>query len=214
MRVAAKLKQQWSPQRVSGWLKRTNPEDTNRQVPHETIYRPLYNQSRGARKQELLAHLPRTSAMRRARHHTQKTADRGRTKYTISISERPPSVEDRAVPGHWEGDLLFGDRDSQIATLVERKIRFVMLVKVDGKDSDTAVNALIKNFRRLPRELYRSLTWDRGKQMATHRRFALVTEIPVYFRDPYHPWQRGTNENTNGLLRQYFPKRVSLSNKA
>ncbi|MFX1726356.1 IS30 family transposase [Stenotrophomonas sp. AS1] len=212
MRVAAKLKQQWSPQQVSGWLKRTNPEDTSRQVSHETIYRTLYIQSRGALKQELLAHLRRTRAMRRSRHHTQKTADHGRIKDTISISERPPSVEDRAVPGHWEGDLLFGDRDSQIATLVERKTRYVMLVKVDGKDSETVVNALIKSARRLPRELYRSLTWDRGKEMAAHRRFTLATDIQVYFCDPHHPWQRGTNENTNGLLRQYFPKGVSLAN--
>lgn len=212
MRVAAKLKQQWSPQQVSGWLKRTNPEDTSRQVSHETIYRTLYIQSRGALKQELLAHLRRTRAMRRSRHHTQKAADHGRIKDTISISERPASVEDRAVPGHWEGDLLFGDRDSQIATLVERKTRYVMLVKVDGKDSETVVNALIKRARRLPRELYRSLTWDRGKEMAAHRRFTLATDIQVYFCDPHHPWQRGTNENTNGLLRQYFPKGVSLAN--
>lgn len=150
--------------------------------------------------------------MRRSRHHTQKTADHGRIKDAVSISERPPSVEDRAVPGHWEGDLLFGDRDSQIATLVERKTRYVMLVKVDGKDSETVVNALIKSARRLPRELYQSLTWDRGKEMAAHRRFTLATDIQVYFCDPHHPWQRGTNENTNGLLRQYFPKGVSLAN--
>ncbi|MFC3716304.1 IS30 family transposase [Luteimonas soli] len=210
--VASKLRQQWSPQQVAGWLQRTYPDDTSRQVSHETIYRTLYIQSRGALKQELLAHLRRTRGMRRSRHHTQKTPDHGRIKDTISISERPASAEDRAVPGHWEGDLLFGDRNSQIATLVERHTRYVMLVKVDGKDTETVVNALIKNARRLPKQLYQSLTWDRGKEMAAHRRFTLATDIQVYFCDPHHPWQRGTNENTNGLLRQYFPKGVSLSN--
>lgn len=210
--VAGKLQQQWSPEQVSGWLPRTYPHDMSRQVSHETIYRTLYIQSRGALKQELLAHLRRTRGMRRSRHHTQKTPDHGRIKDTISISERPASAEDRAVPGHWEGDLVFGDRDSQIATLVERHTRYVMLVKVDGKDTETVVNALIKNARRLPKQLYQSLTWDRGKEMAAHRRFTLATDIQVYFCDPHHPWQRGTNENTNGLLRQYFPKGVSLSN--
>ncbi|MEZ0471538.1 IS30 family transposase [Luteimonas salinilitoris] len=210
--VASKLQQQWSPQQVAGWLQRTYPDDTSRQVSHETIYRTLYIQSRGALKQELLAHLRRTRGMRRSRHHTQKTPDHGRIKDTISISERPASAEDRAVPGHWEGDLLFGDRNSQIATLVERYTRYVMLVKVDGKDTETVVNALIKNARRLPKQLYQSLTWDRGKEMAAHRRFTLATDIQVYFCDPHHPWQRGSNENTNGLLRQYFPKGVSLSN--
>ena len=209
--VASKLQQQWSPQQVAGWLQRTYPDDMSRQVSHETIYRTLYIQSRGALKQELLAHLRRTRGMRRSRHHTQKTPDHGRIKDTISISERPASAEDRAVPGHWEGDLLFGDRNSQIATLVERHTRYVMLVKVDGKDTETVVNALIKNARRLPKQLYQSLTWDRGKEMAAHRRFTLATDIQVYFCDPHHPWQRGSNENTNGLLRQYFPKGISLS---
>lgn len=210
--VASKLRQQWSPQQVAGWLQRTYPDDMSRQVSHETIYRTLYIQSRGALKQELLAHLRRTRGMRRSRHHTQKTPDHGRIKDTISISERPASAEDRAVPGHWEGDLLYGDQNSQIATLVERHTRYVMLVKVDGKDSETVVNALIKNARRLPKQLYQSLTWDRGKEMAAHRRFTLATDIQVYFCDPHHPWQRGSNENTNGLLRQYFPKGISLSN--
>lgn len=209
--VASKLQQQWSPQQVAGWLQRTYPDDMSRQVSRETIYRTLYIQSRGALKQELLAHLRRTRGMRRSRHHTQKTPDHGRIKDTISISERPASAEDRAVPGHWEGDLLFGDRNSQIATLVERHTRYVMLVKVDGKDTETVVNALIKNARRLPKELYQSLTSDRGKEMAAHRRFTLATDIQVYFCDPHHPWQRGSNENTNGLLRQYFPKGISLS---
>lgn len=209
--VAGKLQQQWSPEQVAGWLQRTYPDDPSRQVSHETIYRTLYIQSRGALKQELLAHLRRTRGMRRSRHHTQKTPDHGRIKDTISISERPASAEDRAVPGHWEGDLLFGDRNSQIATLVERNTRYVMLVKVDSKDTETVVNALIRNARRLPKQLYQSLTWDRGKEMAAHRRFTLATDIQVYFCDPHHPWQRGSNENTNGLLRQYFPKGVSLS---
>jgi IS30 family transposase len=210
-RVADKLRRQWSPEQIAGWLKRTYPDDTSCQVSHETIYRTLFIQSRGALKKELLAHLRRTRAMRRSRHHTQKTGDHGRISDTISISERPATVEDRAVPGHWEGDLLCGSGNSQIATLVERNTRYVMLVKVDGKDTQTVVDALINNARQLPQELYQSLTWDRGKEMADHRRFTLATDIQVYFCDPQHPWQRGTNENTNGLLRQYFPKGIDLS---
>ncbi len=180
-------------------------------MSHETIYRTLYIQSRGALKKELLAHLRRSRAMRRSRHHTQKTEDHGRITGTVSISERPACVEDRAVPGHWEGDLLFGNKNSQIATLVERKTRYVMLVKVDRRDTETVINALIKHAHKLPRELYRSLTWDRGSEMADHHRFTLATDIQVYFCDPYHPWQRGSNENTNGLLRQYFPKGMDVS---
>ena len=210
-RVAEKLRRHWSPEQVAGWLKRSHPEDTGCQVSHETIYRTLYIQSRGALKKELLAHLRRTRAMRRSRHHTQKTADHGRITGTVSISERPATVEDRAVPGHWEGDLLFGSKNSQIATLVERQTRYVMLVKVESKETDTVIDALIKSARQLPKELYRSLTWDRGLEMADHRRFTLATDIQVYFCDPQHPWQRGTNENTNGLLRQYFPKGLDLS---
>lgn len=209
--VADKLQVQWSPEQIAGWLRRTYPGDGNYQVSHETIYRSLFIQARGALKKELLEHLRRTRVMRRSRHHTQKTDHHGRITDTVSISERPATVEDRALPGHWEGDLLFGSQNSQIATLVERHTRYVMLVKVAGKDTETVINALIKNARKLPQELYRSLTWDRGKEMADHKRFTLATAIKVYFCDPQNPWQRGTNENTNGLLRQYFPKGTDIS---
>jgi IS30 family transposase len=209
--VAGMLQWQWSPEQIAGWLKRTYPGDENYQVSHETIYRSLYIQARGVLKKELLQHLRRTRAMRRSRHHTQKTGDHGRIIDAVSISERPATVEDRAVPGHWEGDLLCGSRNSQIATLVERHTRYVMLVKVASKDTETFTNALIKNARKLPQELYKSLTWDRGSEMADHKRFTLATDIKVYFCDPHNPWQRGTNENTNGLLRQYFPKGTDIS---
>jgi len=209
--VADKLRSQWSPQQIAGWLKCVYPDNGDYQVSHETIYRSLYIQARGALKKELLAHLRRTRVMRRSRHHTQKTDDHGRITDTVSISERPACVEDRAVPGHWEGDLLCGSHNSQIATLVERQTRYVMLVKVASKDTETVTNALIKHARKLPQELYKSLTWDRGKEMAGHRHFTLATDIKVYFCDPQNPWQRGTNENTNGLLRQYFPKGTDLS---
>jgi len=209
--VAGKLQGLWAPQQIAGWLKLTYPEDENYHVSHETIYRSLYIQARGALKKELLQHLRRTRAMRRSRHHTQKTENHGRITDTVSISERPATVEDRAVPGHWEGDLLFGNNTSQIATLVERHTRYVMLVKVAGKDTETVISALIKNARKLPQELFKSLTWDRGKEMAAHKRFTLATDIKVYFCDPHSPWQRGSNENTNGLLRQYFPKGIDIS---
>ena len=210
--VARKLGQLWSPEQVAGWLKRTYPDDEHYQVSHETIYRSLFIQARGALKKELLQHLRRTRGIRRSRHHTQKTAAHGRIKDTVSIRERPASVEDRAVPGHWEGDLLIGSKNSQIATLVERHTRYVMLVKVNSKDTETVINALTKQARKLPGELYKSLTWDRGKEMADHKRFTLDTRVKVYFCDPRSPWQRGSNENTNGLLRQYFPKGMDLSN--
>jgi IS30 family transposase len=210
--VAEKLQLQWSPRQIAGWLRHTYPDDEHYQVSHETIYRTLFIQARGALKKELLGHLRRTRAMRRSRHHTQKTADHGRITGTVSISERPASVEDRAVPGHWEGDLIFGSNNSQIATLVERRTRYVMLARVNGKDTETVINALIKQALKLPRELYKSLTWDRGSEMADHKRFTLATDIKVYFCDPQSPWQRGSNENTNGLLRQYFPKGMDLSN--
>jgi len=209
--VASKLRLAWSPEQIAGWLKRTYPDDDSFHVSHETIYRSLFIQARGALKKELLQHLRRTRAMRRSRHHTQKTEDHGRIKGTISIRKRPASVEDRAVPGHWEGDLIFGAYNTQIATLVERHSRYVMLAKVDGKDTETVIDALIKQARKLPKELYRSLTWDRGSEMADHQRFTLATGISVYFCDPLSPWQRGSNENTNALLRQYFPKGTDLS---
>ena len=209
--VARKLQLEWSPEQIAGWLKRTYPADEHYQVSPETIYRSLFIQARGALRKELLQHLRRTRTMRRSRHHTQKTADHGRITDTVSIRERPAAVEDRAVPGHWEGDLLFGSHNSQIATLVERQTRYVMLAKVDSKDTETVINALIKQAQKLPRELYKSLTWDRGKEMADHKRFTLATDIEVYFCDPQNPWQRGSNENTNGLLRQYFPKGTDLS---
>jgi IS30 family transposase len=210
--VASKLQLEWSPEQIAGWLKQNYPDDEDYQVSHETIYRSLYIQARGALKKELQAHLRRTRAMRRSRHHTQKTDNHGRIIDAVSISERPATVEDRAVPGHWEGDLLFGSHNSQIATLVERQTRYVMLVKSSGKDTETVINALIKNARKLPQELYKSLTWDRGTEMHGHKQFTIATDIQVYFCDPQSPWQRGSNENTNGLLRQYFPKGLDLSN--
>ena len=209
--VAKKLQLNWAPEQIAGWLKRTYADDENYRVSHETIYRSLYIQARGALKKELLQHLRRKRAMRRSRHHTQKTDDHGRITDAVSISERPASVEDRAVPGHWEGDLISGTNNSHIATLVERRTRYVMLAKLNGKDTETVINALIRQAHKLPKELYKSLTWDRGKEMADHQRFSLATDIEVYFCDPKSPWQRGSNENTNGLLRQYFPKGTDLS---
>lgn len=209
--VASKLRLQWSPEQIAGWLKHVYAVNRDYQVSHETIYRSLYIQARGALKRELLEHLRRSRAMRRSRHHTMKTDDHGRICYTVPISERPATVEDRAIPGHWEGDLLFGSSNSQIATLVERQSRFVMLVKVASKDTEAVINALIRHAGKLPQELYKSLTWDRGKEMADHTRFTVATDIKVYFCDPQSPWQRGSNENTNGLLRQYFPKGIDLS---
>ncbi len=209
--VTDKLRMLWSPEQIAGWLKHTYPRDESHRVSHETIYRSLFIQARGALNKELLQHLRRTRGMRRSRHHTQKTDVHGQIVGAVSISERPASAEDRAVPGHWEGDLMFGAHNSQIATLVERQTRYVMLVKVASKDTETVVDALIKNTRKLPQELYKSLTWDRGKEMAGHTRFTLATDIQVYFCDPRSPWQRGSNENTNGLLRQYLPKGIDIS---
>jgi IS30 family transposase len=209
--VVRKLKQSWSPQQIAGWLKRQNPEDLTMQISHETIYRSLFIQARGVLKKELQQCLRSQRAIRRSRHASLKRDGLGQITDTVSIRQRPASVEDRAVPGHWEGDLLGGSRNSYIATLVERYSRYVMLAKVNGKDTDTVISALIKHAHKLPNELYKSLTWDRGKEMADHKRFTLATDIDVYFCDPHSPWQRGSNENTNGLLRQYFPKGTDLS---
>ena len=204
--VAAKLERNWSPEQIAGWLKRTHPEDC--QVSHETIYRSLYVQARGVLKKELLLHLRSRRSIRRSRHATQK----GRhILNAVSIRKRPASIEDRAVPGHWEGDLLCGSKNSNIVTLVERHSRYVMLAKVPNRETQTVVNALIKQARKLPDELYKSLTWDRGKELADHQRFTMETKIAVYFCDPQSPWQRGSNENTNRLLRQYFPHGTDLT---
>jgi IS30 family transposase len=210
-KVEQKLKQLWAPEQIAGWLMRTYPNNEKLQVSHETIYKSLFIQARGALKKELLQHLRKTRAMRRSRHKTLKGDGLGQITDAVSIRERPAAVEDRALPGHWEGDLIFGTRNTQIATLVERFTRYVMLVKVDSRDTETVVNALIKHSHKLPRELYKSLTWDRGSELADHKRFTLATDIKVYFCDPQSPWQRGSNENTNGLLRQYFPKGTDVS---
>ena len=209
--VSAKLHRKWSPEQISGWLKRAYPGEPHAQVSHETIYRSLYIQARGVLKKELVAHLRAQRAIRRSRHASQKASGKGQIKNAVSISERPASVEDRAVPGHWEGDLIGGSKNSYIATLVERHSRYVMLVKVANKDTNSVVSALIKQSQRLPRELYKSLTWDRGKELADHPRLTLATDVDVYFCDPQSPWQRGTNENTNRLLRQYLPRGTDLS---
>ena len=209
-RVAQKLALQWSPEQVSGWLKRQFPADQGMQVSHETIYRSLFIQTRGVLKKELMAHLRTARQMRQAKGGTTKSG-LGQIVDTVSIRERPAEVEDRAVPGHWEGDLLSGANNTHIATLVERHTRFVMLLKIPSKDTATVVAKLAKHVRKLPSELRRSLTWDRGREMADHKSFTLATQVQVYFCDPRSPWQRGSNENTNGLLRQYFPKGTDLS---
>jgi IS30 family transposase len=209
--VSDKLRLDWSPQQIAGWLKRTYPEAKHLHVSHETIYKSLFIQARGVLKKELQAYLRAKRAIRRSRQASLKRSGIGQIKDTISIRERPASVEDRAVPGHWEGDLIGGSKNSYVATLVERHSRYVLLVKVANKDTQGVVSALIKQARALPRELAKSLTWDRGKEMADHQRFTLATDIQVYFCDPQSPWQRGSNENTNRLLRQYLPRGTDLS---
>ena len=209
--VASKLQLEWSPQQIAGWLKHTYADDKNYQVSHETIYRSLYIQARGVLKKELIQHLRTQRTMRHSRYGNDHGEGRGQIKDMITISKRPASVEDRAVPGHWEGDLVAGSNNTYIATLVERHTRYVMLAKLTGKETNTVVTALINQAKKLPKELYKSLTWDRGKELADHTRFSLATDIDVYFCDPQSPWQRGSNENTNGLLRQYFPKGTDLS---
>jgi IS30 family transposase len=209
--VASKLRVNWSPEQIAGWLKREHPRDEHHHVSHETIYRSLYVQARGVLKKELLQYLRSKRTIRRSKMAGQLDDERGQIKDIVSISKRPASVENRAVPGHWEGDLISGSGNSHIATLVERHSRYVVLVKVDGKDTETVVSALIKQSKKLPSQLYKSLTWDRGKELADHRRFTMATDIKVYFCDPRSPWQRGSNENTNRLLRQYLPKGTDLS---
>ncbi len=209
--VARKRQRHGSPEQIAGWLKRRDPDDQACHVSHETIYRSLFVQARGVLRKELLAHLRSKRTIRRSRHATAKADQRGRIPDMVSISERPAAVEDRAVPGHWEGDLVSGSSNSYMVTLVERHTRYVMLAKVANKDTHSVIAALINQAKTLPDELYKSLTWDRGKELTDHKRFTLATDIDVYFCDPHSPWQRGSNENTNRLLRQYFPKGTDLS---
>jgi IS30 family transposase len=209
--VASKLILDWSPRQISGWLKTQYPNDQSLRVSHETIYRSLFIQARGALKQELVKHLRSQRRIRRSRHASIHGNSQGRIVDAVSIRERPAEIEDRAVPGHWEGDLLRGAGNSHVATLVERQSRFCMLVKVPSKDTAAVTAALSRHIRRLPATLRRSLTWDRGLEMAQHKNFSIATNVKVYFCDPQSPWQRGSNENTNGLLRQYLPKKADLS---
>jgi IS30 family transposase len=210
--VASKLVLDWSPEQISGWLKDEFPGDESMRVSHETIYRSLFIQARGVLKKELIGHLRTRRSMRRPHRFAAHQEMRGKIPEAVSIRERPAEAEDRAVPGHWEGDLISGSKNSHIVTLVERHSRFTALIKVSDKETATVIGALTKQIRRLPTSLRRSLTWDRGHEMAKHKLFTVATNVKVYFCDPSSPWQRGSNENTNGLLRQYFPKGTDLSN--
>jgi IS30 family transposase len=207
--VSEKLQADWAPQQIAGWLKREYENQPQMQVSHETIYRSLFVQAKSTLKKELLAHLRSKRQVRRTM--VLKDYKQGQIVGAVSIRERPPCVEDRAVPGHWEGDLIIGARNSQVATLVERHSRYVMLAKLGGKDSQTVIDALIARVKKLPANLMRSLTWDRGTELAQHARFSVATDVQVYFCDPRSPWQRGTNENTNGLLRYYLSRSDDLS---
>jgi len=209
--VASRLILDWSPEQISGWLKIHYPNNESMRVSHETIYRSLFIQARGVLKKELMDHLRSKRRMRRSRHSSEHGQSRGQIVDAISIRERPAEAEDGPIPGHWEGDLLAGGKNSYIATLVERHSRFLMLIKVPSKDTAVVVAALSKHVRKLPATLRRSLTWDRGLEMAKHKDFTVATDVKVYFCDPQSPWQRGTNENTNLLLRQYFPRGTDLS---
>jgi transposase, IS30 family len=209
--VASKLILDWSPEQISGWLKTRYPNNESMHVSHETIYRSLFIQARGALKKELMDHLRSKRRMRRSRHSSEHGHSRGQIVDAISIRERPAEAADRAIPGHWEGDLLAGGKNSYIATLVERHSRFLMLIKVPSKETEAVVAALSQRVRKLPATLRRSLTWDRGLEMAKHKAFTVATDVQVYFCDPQSPWQRGTNENTNLLLRQYFPRGTNLA---
>jgi IS30 family transposase len=209
--VVRKLSLDWSPEQIAGWLKLEFPDDGSMRVSHETIYRSLFIQARGVLKKELVGHLRSRRMMRRSKNASTDGQPRGQIVDGVSIRERPADIEDRAIPGHWEGDLITGSKNTHIATLVERRSRFTILVRVRGKDTVSVVAALSKQVRKLPSELRRSLTWDRGMEMAHHKQFTVATDVQVYFCDPQSPWQRGTNENTNRLLRQYFPKGTDLS---
>jgi IS30 family transposase len=208
--VASKLALEWSPEQVSGWLRSRYPDDESMQISHETIYKSLFIQARGVLKKELIKHLRSGRRFRYARKSASSEL-RGKIPDTISIRERPAEAEDRAIPGHWEGDLLYGTKTSQIITLVERHSRYTALIKVADHTSENVVAALTRHVRTLPKSLRRSLTWDHGKEMTNHVNFSVATDVKVYFCDPSSPWQRGSNENTNGLLRQYFPKGQDLS---
>ena len=209
--VASKLALEWSPEQVAGWLKLEFTDQDTMRVSHETIYRSLFIQARGVLKKELIGHLRSRRMMRRAHRASTAGQPRGQIIEGVSIRDRPAEVEDRAIPGHWEGDLIAGSKNTHIATLVERQSRFTMLVKVPGKDTASVVTALSTQVRHLPSALRRSITWDRGMELAQHKRLTIDTKVQVYFCDPQSPWQRGTNENTNRLLRQYFPKGTDLS---
>lgn len=208
--VASKLEMKWSPEQISGWLKHEFPDQPDMQISHETIYRSLFIQARGVLKKELVAHLRSRRMMRRSKLSTTKGRPRGQIIDAVSIRERPAEVADRAVPGHWEGDLLTGSHNSHIATLVERHSRFTILVQVAGKDTNSVITALTREVNKIPASLKKTLTWDRGSEMAQHKSFTVATDVQVYFCDPRSPWQRGSNENTNRLLRQYFPKGTDL----
>jgi IS30 family transposase len=210
--VERQLREDWSPEQIAAWLVTTYPDEPAMHVSHETIYRALYVQARGAFKRTLLAHLRRGQRFRRPRAATRAARGPGQLVDIVSIAERPPAADSRAVPGHWEGDLLVGKRGTQIVTLVERRSRFVLLIRVPAADSATVVRALARRVQRLPDVLRQSVTWDRGKEMAQHAQFTIATDVQVYFCDPQSPWQRGSNENTNGLLRQYYPKGTDLRN--
>ena len=209
--VEAGLERRWSPEQIAGWLRRSFPDRPELWVSHETIYQSLYVQARGALRKELTAYLRRRQTSRKPRGHSTYNGQ-GRLRGVLNISERPAEAEDRAVPGHWEGDLLFGKGMSAVATLVERQSRYLMLVALpEGHRAELVADALAERITALPDQLRKSLTWDQGKEMAAHARFSIEAGLPVYFCDPRSPWQRGSNENTNGLLRQYFPKRTSLA---
>ncbi|EMP6219015.1 IS30 family transposase [Providencia rettgeri] len=209
--IAEKMHRGWSPEQIAGWLKRNYPDAQEMNVSHETIYKTLFIQTRGALKKELQQYLRSRRTVRKSRTTSLKGKGLGSIPNAVPISERSSTVADRAIPGHWEGDLIQGSKNSYIVTLVERHSRYVMLAKISDNKTATVIAALIKQAQQLPAELYKTLTWDRGVEMTNHAVFTVATDIQVYFCDPQSPWQRGSNENTNRLLRQYFPKGTDLS---